>query len=253
MKRTQAVAPVDATPNTAPFPYRDFVVAKNDLESAIKKGPFYGLVIGASGTGKTSLCRDLCSGLDRHQHQLLYFSAPRVSLFSIARYFARALRVRPKPSSLETMKVIADVVSAQPAQLVVWIDDADALPQSTLAELRSLAEVSHEVAQIFTMVFSGPSELRALLDQPSLFPLKRRIALRCKLEGLRRDELNAFLAHRFGADHQRLPPALGDELFERARAVPALLDRIARRALERADRGAVSEEHLREAFDVEGF
>src|SRR5262245_61107499 len=147
-------------PSIAPFPYRDFVAAKADLLAALKRGPFYGLVLGTSGTGKTSLARDISSALDRHQHQLLYLSSPRVSLLSIVRYFAQVLRVTPRRSSLETIKVIADTVQAQPTQLVAWIDEAASIPVDTLSELRSLAEFNHEVPQIFSIVLSGPPELR---------------------------------------------------------------------------------------------
>ena len=243
-------AAAELAPNPAPFPYRDYVAAMNDLKAALTRGPFYGQVVGASGTGKTSLARELSADLDRHQHQFLYLSAPRVSLLSVVRYFAQTLRITPRRSSLETIKVIADVLQTQPTHLVAWIDEAAGLPADTLSELRSMAEFNCEVPQVFSVVLAGPPELRLLLDAPALFPLKRRITVRAVLEGLRTDELDAFLAHRFGTDAKRLAPGLLDELFERAHGVPALLDRVVRYALERAGRGAVDDEALREAFDA---
>ena len=253
---TQASLPTDAAPpNLAPFPYQDYLVAKSDLESAIKRGPFWAVIVGASGTGKTSLVRDLSSSVDRHQHQILYLSSPRVSLLSMVRYFAQVLRVQPRRSSLETIKVLADMLERHPAHLLAWIDEAAGVPADTLAELRSLAEFNHEVPQIFSIVLSGTPELRTTLDTPALFPLKRRITVRSTLSGLRRDELDAFLAHRFGtADQRRMPLGLRDELFERAQAIPALCDRVVRHALERAGKTAIiTDEHLREALDVAGL
>jgi type II secretory pathway predicted ATPase ExeA len=244
----------DPAPNPAPFPYRDYVAARTALTAALARGPFYGLVLGASGTGKTSLVRDLDAALDRHQHQLLYLSAPRVSLLSVVRYFAQALRVTPRRSSLETIKVLADALAAQPAQLVAWIDEAGGLPPDTLSELRSMAEFNHEVPQVFSVVLAGTPELRQALDAPALFPLKRRLSLHVTLEGLRRDELDAFLHHRFGGlEAPRIVPDARDELFERAHGVPALLDRVVRHALGRVARGPVDDEPLREAFDACGL
>ena len=52
----------EGMPNIAPFPYRDYVTAKEDLELAMRSGVFYAVVIGPSGTGKTSLERDLGLG-----------------------------------------------------------------------------------------------------------------------------------------------------------------------------------------------
>ena len=237
-----------------PFPYRDYVAAKASLTAALGGSAFYALVTGPSGTGKTSLARDVSSGMDRRAHQFLYLSSPRVSLLSIVRYFAQVLRVTPRRSSLETIKVIADQLQAQPAQLVAWIDEAAAVPADTMSELRTLAEFNHEVPQIFSIVLSGPPELKSLLDLPALFPLKRRISVRCPLSGLRQDELEPFLVHRFGAgDARRVPVGLRDELFERTQGVPALVDRVVRAALERTGKGAVGDESLREALDVSGL
>ena len=246
-----APLPAETAANPTAYPYRDYVAARTLLLSSLHDGIFYGLVLGGSGTGKTSLVRELSQTLDRREFQLLYLSTPRVSLLSITRYFAQVLRVPPRRSSLETIKVIADAVQAQPTKLIAWIDEAGSMPVDTLGELRSLAEFSHEVPQIFSVVLSGMPELKALLDAPALFSLKRRISVRIALEGLRRDELDAFLLHRFGpADARRLPLALRDELFERARGIPALLDAIARRALASAGMATVGDEHLRGALDA---
>jgi type II secretory pathway predicted ATPase ExeA len=73
----------------------------------------------------------------------------------------------------------------------------------------------------------------AQLEAPELFPLKRRLVVRVALDGLRRDELDAFLAHRFGDAARRVPPSLKDELFERTRGAPALVDRVVAYALAR--------------------
>jgi type II secretory pathway predicted ATPase ExeA len=249
-----AALPAQSAPNPAPFPYQDYARAKADLEAAAKRGRFWGVVTGVSGTGKTSLVRELSGSIDRHQHQILYLSSPRVSLLSVVRYFAQVLCVQPRRSSLETIKVIADVLERQPAHLLAWIDEAAGVPTDTLSELRSLAEFNHEVPQIFSIVLSGTPELRTVLDTPALFPLKRRITLRATLDGLRRSELDDFIEHRFGsADARRIPLGLRDELFERTRAIPALCDRVVRHALERAGKGMVTDEHLREALDAAGL
>lgn len=123
-----------------------------------------------------------------------------------------------------------------------------------LVEIRILAESDLGAPQLLSVVLSGLPDLRAALDAPALFPLKRRISVRCHLAGLGRDELDAFLAHRHGpATACRLPAELHDELFERTEAIPALVFKVTRFALKRADTGLVTEAILREAFNASGL
>lgn len=251
MRRAQS-AVNEAMPIAAPFPYHDWTQAKDSLEAAVARGTFYALVTGASGTGKTSLCHALSASVDIQKTQVLYLSASRVSLLSVVRYFAQVLRVPPRRSSVETTKALVDVLRERSARPILWIDEADRMPRDTLTELRSLVEFDPDPAPLLSLVLAGPPQLRATLDAPEMFPLKRRVSLRVVLEGLRRDELDPFLVHRFGDSARRVPVALKDELFERTRGAPALVDRIVGHALARTAR-ILGDADLREALDGAGL
>ena len=247
---TGPVLPLEPLPNPAPFPYRDWLAAKHEFETALRRGPCYGLLTGASGTGKTSLCHALTASLD--DRQLLYLSASRVSLLGVVRFFAQVLRVVPRRSSIETIKVLVDVIKDRATRPVLWVDEADRLPTATLTELRSLVEVDPAPTPLLSLILSGPPELRAQLEAPELFPLKRRLAVRAVLDGLRRDELAPFLGHRFGDAARRVPASLHDELFERSRGAPALVDRVVAFALGRTTK-TLGDGELREALDAAGL
>lgn len=253
MKRSTTPAlNLELSPNPAPFPYRDWAIAKDELETALRRGTFYGLVTGASGTGKTSLCHTLIASLDDTRGQILYLSASRVSLLSVVRYFAQVLRVPPRRSSVETTKALVDVIKERSTRPALWIDEADRLPVATLTELRSLIEFEPAPQPLLSLLLSGPPELRTQLEAPELFPLKRRLSVRAALDGLRRDELDAFLAHRFGDAARRVPASLKDELFERTRGTPALVDRVTAHALVRTAK-TLGDSELREALDAAGL
>ncbi len=251
-KRPQPVQP----PSAEPFPYRDYVRARRLLAAALARGPFYALLYGESGMGKTSLKDDLQTGLAPH-HQLLYLSATaKASSVGLARYLARKFRVTPKRSYLETVADLVAALQGQPTtEVLLWLDEADHLPFATLTELRGLAESNGQARPLFSVVLSGLPELRTIVDTPALFPLKRRIDLRCVLEGLRRDELEAFLLHRVGSeDSARFLEDVNDELFERTQATPPLLGKIGAYPLDLAGDGKpVREEHLRAALDTFGL
>jgi type II secretory pathway predicted ATPase ExeA len=240
----------ESPPNAAPFAYGDYVAAKKRLDDAVQQKLFYGTVIGPTGTGKTSLMRDLRQGLDRHRHHVVYLSATRGSLPNIIRHFALSVHATPRRSSVENSRLITQAIREQGTHVIAWIDEAHRLSPEILAELTSLAEFDADATQVFSVVLSGPADLVAVLDEPRLAALRRRITVRSSLAGLRRDELDAFVRHRFGSvDDRRVPASLRDELFERTRSAPAVIDTVLRAALERADGGEVTEAILREVLD----
>lgn len=241
-------------PANMPFLYRDYAAARAALVAATQRGPFYASLSGISGVGKTSLARSLGGELDRHRFLPIYIAASRVSTIGFARHIAVILRAPIRRSALEMGRVVTEALRAQPTHAIVWVDEADRLPLDTLTEIRSLAEFDDAGPQSFSVVLSGGPELVALLDDQRLFALKRRISLPLTLTGLARDELEAFLLHRFGtADAARISASILDDLFERSQGTPALVDSVTRAALERARPHKLEEVHLREAFHVLRF
>lgn len=238
-------------PNQAPFLYADYVKARETLQSALCGPRFYALVCGASGMGKTSLLRDISASLDRHRHQVVYVSCAQASVVSIVRYLAGLLHVTPRRSYLETAQVLNEAIQAQTAHLMLWVDEADQVDPCALGQVRMLAESEMGCEQLMSVVLSGLPAIGAQLDAPSLFPLKRRISYRLTLAGLRRDELEAFLQHRFGAaEAGRVPPGVHDELFERTQATPALIDKTVRHALSSSQQTPLDPEVVRAALDI---
>ncbi len=218
-------------PDAGPFPYGDYVAAREALQSALLNGPVYAELTGASGTGKSSLLRELTDSLDPHHFQPVYVSSSGTSLTNVARFLARTVRVSPKRTHLETVQSLLEVLVTQPAKLVVFVDEADRVNAEALHELRVLAECYSPGRQLFSVVLSGLPDLRQNLDSPTLFPLKRRISVRALLRGLKADELVPFLRHRFAAEAERVPEESHEGLFERTRATPGVIDKVVRYAL----------------------
>jgi len=235
-----------------PFPYADYVSARDALTTALAGPRFYATVTGHSGMGKTSLVRELAASLDRHRYTVVYLSSARLSGLGLVTVLAQKLHLSPRRTYLETVSLLAEALAAQSSHLVLWIDEADQVPLALLQETRMLAEPDVGSDQLVSVVLSGLPALLSALDSPALFPLKRRIARRLLLAGLRRDELDGFLLHRFGADQARLSQAVRDELFERTGAAPALLDSVVRRALDRGT-GDVDQEALRGVLNAAGL
>jgi len=236
-----------------PFPYADYLHAKAALLDALEGPCFYALVVGASGTGKTCLVRELDAELDRRRHHIAYLSSARASVTGIVHLLTRRLHLRPRRSHLECVEALTQVMAAQSAHLLLWIDEAEQVEMATLERLRTLVEAD-PAAPSFSVVLAGQPTLSSRLDAPRLGALRRRLTLRCRLSGLRRDELDDFLVHRFGADGAAaIPRRAHDDLFERTSAVPALLDSVVRRLLATSQKGVIDDDQVRAILDVAGL
>lgn len=249
-RRKRAAAPKGPLPG--PFPYADYVEALAEFQAARDSGPFYGVLSGASGMGKSSLLHALAGTADAHRFQTVYLSSSRANVTNVVRFLAYSLRVAPCRSHLETVQAFVNALRSQPAHLVVHVDEADRVDPEALQELRVLAECDASGKQLFSVILSGLPDLLSILDSPALFPLKRRLSVRARLCGLRRKELEAFLEHRLGADSERVPASVFDELFERTQGAPGLIATALRMPLART-KGRLSADQVRAGLDPLGL
>lgn len=233
-----------------PFVYSDFEEAKGKILRAVPSGPFYALLTGASGTGKTSLLREVSASLDRHRYQVHYLAQSNASSAGLGRFLAETLHLTPRRSHTETLRAMAQALRTLPFRVLLFIDEAHLLAADALQEIRLLAESEIDSPPLFTVLFSGLPELREKLEAPALFPLKRRLLLRLELRGLKSDEVEGFLLNRLGEAARKLPAEALPSIFERARGVPALLEALAKACLEAAgDKDGLSPEILMEILE----
>jgi type II secretory pathway predicted ATPase ExeA len=254
MKRQKGKPSQNSPPNEAPFPYGDYVQAQRDLQNIFAGPCTYSTICAASGMGKTSLARGLNQQNEGTRNTILYLSSSRVSAMGVVRCVAQRLHIWPKRNYLETVQIVADALSNNSGHMMLWIDEADQVDVATLQEVRMVAESELRETPLMSVVLSGLPSLASLLDTSVLFPLKRRIELQCILAGLRRNELDPFIVHRFGSvGEQRIPTAIRDELFERTQAAPAVIDKVVRRALGHNGEGFIDVEVFRAVLDTAGL
>ena len=246
------------TPQTLPcqdpFPYADYVQALDAVHHLFAGPCAYLAILGASGMGKTSLARELSRKLDGTRNTLLYLSSSRISAMGVVRCVAHKMHIWPKRNYLETVQLVSQALSRAPGHVMLWIDEADQADADTLQEVRMIAESELKATPLLSVVLSGLPSLAANLDCAALFPLKRRITRNYLLAGLKRHELDPFLRHRFGDDdEQRIPNAFRDELFERAQAAPAVIDKIITQALAQKSAGTIDPEVCHAILDTNGL
>ncbi len=238
--------------NRSPFPFRDFVRAKDSLiEALVEHGETYAMLTGETGTGKTALLRDLKSQLDRTRHRVLYFSAAKkLGAAGLVKVTGEALRVRTSMCHSVSLDRLLRALTEESQTILLWLDEAQDLPAETLAEVRALAESDLDGACRVQVLLVGLPKLRVELQgYPYLW---RRVVVREAITGLVIDEMQAFLEHHFDATQSKRLCEQGlASLFERAGGAPGLLLPMYRAVLRRAGagKGKVEPEQVEEALE----
>lgn len=233
--------PFGITPDTAfAFAGRSHQEALNMLLVALAGGEGFIKVVGEVGTGKTLLCRRLLSTLDADQYVTAYIPNPqldpRTLMLAVAEELGIVLNRRGDQHHLlkRLNRALLDF-AAHEKKVVLCVDEAQALPLESLEALRLLSNLETEKCKLMQVVLFGQPELDAKLADPSVRQLRQRIAFSCRLEGLKRDEVDIYLAHRLrvaGYRGQGLFTATAVRRIHRAaRGVPRLLNILANKAL----------------------
>ena len=206
------------------FMFQDFIRTAELLRAAILAKVRYLMLTGDSGTGKTTLMSHVQQLLDRCVFRIIYLHFACLNGYGLVRVLARHFRVPTRRSPPETVQALTAVIEADPCFTLVWIDEADILPDDIFAELRALVENDLAGATRLCVLVAGLPTLRDRLQAPHLFPFWRRIQSRLEITGLRADEARAFATHHLGPKNEvRLSDEAIAFLFEKSRGIPGLL------------------------------
>ena len=127
--------------NPSPYPFHDFLRAKQHLLSALAEHPEpFVLLTGETGTGKTALLRQIRSELDRTRYRVLYFAqARKLGAAGLIKVVGECLRVRTSMCHSLSFERLLRALGDEQHTLLLWLDEAHDLPEETLAEARALA------------------------------------------------------------------------------------------------------------------
>jgi type II secretory pathway predicted ATPase ExeA len=175
-------------------------------------------VSGEVGSGKTMLCRVLMERLPEHVDTIL-LSNPSLAPDEILYAIADELRLdggdQRQPLLLRLLQDHLIQLYSQDRRVVVLIDEAHAMPQQTLEQIRLLSNLETSRAKLLQIVLFGQPELDAHLNLPNMRQLKERITHSFRLEPLLRADIEAYLDFRMRAAGYRGPKVFGAEAVRR--------------------------------------
>lgn len=165
-------------------------------------------VSGEVGSGKTMLCRVLMERLPRHV-ETIYLANPSLSRDEILTAVADELKVNPGSERVtRVLRCIQEALIERFAagrRVVMLIDEAHAMPQETLEEIRLLSNLESNRNKLLQIVLFGQPELDDLLNTSEMRQLKERITHGFRLEPLVRNDIRSYIDYRMRAAGYRGP------------------------------------------------
>lgn len=231
--------PFGLTPNTGFYyglpPHEE---ALQVLRVALSQGEGFIKVTGEVGTGKTMLLRKLMNELPG-SFAVAYLPNPCMSDEEIRLALASELGVTV---SAEQQMQVTDLIHRrlvelhqEGKQVVLFLDEAQALPDSALEAIRLFGNLETESAKLLQVVLFGQPELDQRLAKANLRQLRQRISFSYQLRPLLPAETAAYLAFRLQISGYRgmplfqgLPVRL---LWHASRGIPRLINVLANKCL----------------------
>jgi MSHA biogenesis protein MshM len=178
--------------------------AINTLMVAVANGEGFMKITGEVGTGKTLLCRRFLGMLGPRFVSAYIpnpYLEPRALLLALADELAITLE-RDGDQPWDQHRLVKGLTgallehAAAGRQVVVCLDEAQAMPDESLEALRLLTNLETEKRKLLQVVLFGQPELDTRLAQPSVRQLRQRITFEYRLAALNRRELDFYLSHR---------------------------------------------------------
>ena len=214
-------------------------------------------VSGEVGSGKTMLCRVLMERLPQHV-ATIYLATPSLARDEILHAIADDLQLRLSPDrrSVALRELQEHLIALYGAgrRVVILIDEAHAMPEDTLEQVRLLSNLESNRHKLLQIVLFGQPELDATLAKAGLRQLRDRITHAFRMRPLAVTEVAKYLSFRMRAAGYRGPEVFTPRALRRiARASGGLTRRInilADKALLSAfteNTHAISDRHVRAA------
>lgn len=222
-----------ATPPEALVHHRGFEEAHKRLGFTVELDAIATLV-SEPGCGKSLLLGVLADELQRAGWAVHYFAHATCGPFGLVNVLARKVGLVPRRSRAETANAVTDTLLADERRHLLVLDEAHALPDDTLEDVRLLTIADFDRRSPFLLLLAGKPALDDRLAEPVHHALDQRITTVARLEPLSLDETREYVAQRLraaGATHPVFDPGAVEPLFDAAGGVPRRINGLATGAL----------------------
>ncbi len=237
--------PFGPTPDPE-FLYRSEVHQETieQIARGIKRREGMMLLTGDVGTGKTTTTRALLQLLDADVF-IASIRNPFVGVLELLRSLlldfevvvdGPELREAGTTNLIEILsRFLVSLDSVKGSALVV-VDEAQNLSPPVIEQLRVLTTLETDQRKLLQILLVGQPELEVLLAEPKMSSVNQRIARRCRLRPLYRDELDQYVDFRLRTAKGTAEPLFTSRALDLvhgySRGVPRRINQLCDRALE---------------------
>jgi general secretion pathway protein A len=200
-----------------------------------------GLLLGETGSGKTTVIRALLDELDPNKARLCYLNNPTLKSRGIFRDLCVFLGERPSYRMAETWATLREYFQKkQHPGVILIIDEIHLASYETLEALRlffdfeGLGDPKAGSVSPFSLILLGHTDFSVKLKISSYQSLNQRIAIRYHLSPLDLEETLAYIKHHMKTAGSRRPVFEDDALemiFETTGGIPRKINLICQSAL----------------------
>lgn len=197
-----------------------------------------GLLTGEVGAGKSTAIRHLASCFNTSFYKILYLYWTCGSALDLLRQLALALDLQPAHLRGDLFRQIAEAIvrlnKSKKQHPILVLDEAHLLSHAALEQLPLLLNYEMDSCSYLTLLLVGQPLLRRTLALQLHEPLRQRIAVHYHLEGLSREELEAYLTQQLktaGTSQPLFEETARQALYQATKGVPRKVNKLALTAL----------------------
>ena len=200
--------------------------------------PGAGLLTGEVGAGKSTAARVFTAALNPSLHKVLYVHFTNGSALDLLRQIALALDLEPAHFRGDLVRQISAAIvhlnQSKKQHPILICDEAHLLPHPALEQLPLLLNFDMDSSRYLTLLLIGHPLLRRTLSLQIHEALRQRIGVHYHLEGLTREELDAYLTQQLkaaGVSQPLFDDTARQGMYQATKGIPRKVNKLAVTAL----------------------